>query len=107
MNNYWFALIGMTCLTFSCRYLFFSETMPFRLGPKLTRILSFTAPSVLTAMWVPLVFLGHQKIEGEFITSPFLIAGIIAIILSLKTDKTLLVLVMSMGSFSLVKAFLN
>lgn len=81
--------------------------MPFKLGPKLTRVLSFTAPSVLTAMWVPLVFLGHQKSGGDFVTSPFLISGIIAIILSLKTDKTLVVLALSMGSFSLLNLFLN
>ncbi len=69
MNDFWIALAGMTGITFSCRYLFFSKTVSFKLGPKVSRLLSYTAPSVMTAMWVPIVFLGHQESGGDFITS--------------------------------------
>jgi len=62
MNDFWLALLGMTCITFTCRYFFFSTSVPFELGPKVKRLLSYTAPSVLTAMWVPIVFLGHQDL---------------------------------------------
>jgi branched-subunit amino acid transport protein len=105
MDNYWLVLIGMTCITFSCRYLFFAKSVPFKLGSKLQRILSFTAPSVLTAMWVPIVFLGHQTSSDSFITSPFLIAGIVTIFLSLNINKTLVVVVLGMGTFSVLNFF--
>jgi branched-subunit amino acid transport protein len=103
MDNFWLALAGMTCITFSCRYFFFSKAVPFELGPKMKRLLSYTAPSVLTAMWVPIVFLGHQSAETEFITSPFLFAGIITVMLSLKINHTLAVVALGMGSFVALK----
>jgi branched-subunit amino acid transport protein len=99
MDDFWLALIGMTCITFSCRYLFFSKTIPFELGNNAKRLLSYTAPSVLTAMWVPIVFLGHQDTSNEFIFSPFLIAGVVTIMLSLKINSTLTVVGLGMSIF--------
>jgi branched-subunit amino acid transport protein len=102
MDNFWLALIGMTCITFSCRYLFFSKTIPFELGTKAKRLLSYTAPSVLTAMWVPIVFLGHQGTSNEFIFSPFLIAGLVTIVLSLRIKNTLTVVGLGMSLFVII-----
>jgi branched-subunit amino acid transport protein len=106
MNNFWLALIGMTCITFFCRFFFFSKTVPFELGPKIKRVLSYTAPSVMTAMWVPIVFLGHQESREDFITSPFLIAGIATVLFSLLMKNTLAVVVFGMSTFVLLKVFL-
>lgn len=105
MNDFWLALLGMTCITFSCRYFFFSTTVPFKLGPKVSRLLSYTAPSVMTSMWVPIVFLGHQESGGDFITSPFLIAGVATVIFSLKVKNTLVVVIFGMSVFTLLKVF--
>jgi len=99
MNNYWLTLLGMTCITFTCRYLFFAKKLPFTLGEKTKRALAYTAPSVLTAMWVPIVFLSYQQIEKSFLDSPFLIAGLITIALSLKLKSTLLVVIISIAVF--------
>jgi branched-subunit amino acid transport protein len=106
MNDFWLALIGMTCITYSCRYFFFSKTVPFELGPTVKRLLSYTAPSVMTAMWAPIVFLGHQENSGDFITSPFLIAGIATVVFSLLMKNTLAVVVFGMSVFGLLKVFL-
>lgn len=106
MNDFWIALVGMTCITFSCRYFFFSKSVPFELGEKTRRLLSYTAPSVLTSMWVPIVFLGHQTTNSHFITSPFLIAGIFTIVLSLKISNTLIVVIIGMSAFGLLKTIL-
>jgi len=105
MNDFWLALLGMTCITFTCRYFFFSTSVPFELGPKVKRLLSYTAPSVLTAMWVPIVFLGHQESYGDFITSPFLIAGVTTVIFSLKIKNTLAIVIFGMSVFALLKIF--
>ncbi len=99
MDNFWLTLLGMTCITFICRYLFFAKNLPFTLGVKTKRALAYTAPSVLTAMWVPIVFLSYQQIEKSFFDSPFLIAGLISIILSLKLKSTLLVVIISIAVF--------
>ena len=103
MDDFWISLVGMTCITFSCRYFFFSKTVPFKLGSKGKRLLSYTAPSVLTAMWVPIVFLGHQDTSAEFITSPFLFAGVITVILSLKINNTFAIVALGMSAFVALK----
>ncbi|KGJ86406.1 AzlD domain-containing protein [Colwellia psychrerythraea] len=103
MNDFWIALAGMAGITFSCRYLFFSNTVSFKLGPKVSRLLSYTAPSVMTAMWVPIVFLGHQDSGGDFITSPFLIAGVATLIFSLLIKNTLAVVIFGMSIFALLQ----
>lgn len=100
MNNYWITLFGMACITFTCRYLFFSKKLPFELGVKAKRALSYTAPSVLTAMWVPIVFLSYTSIETSFFTSRFLLAGIVSVALSLKCKSTLTVVIISMLVFA-------
>ena len=70
-------IVLMTMITFSCRYLFFMKLLPISLSPKIQQLLKYTAPSVLTAMWVPIVFLGHKTEGAAFFHSPFLYAGLI------------------------------
>jgi len=103
MDNFWLALAGMTMITFSCRYLFFSKTIYIELNNKVKKLLSFTAPSVLTAMWVPIVFMGHQNTNYEIFESPFLIAGLTTILLSLKIKHTLAVVTLGMTVFTILK----
>ena len=96
-------ILIMAIITFSCRYLFFMKTLPIQLGEKRKRLLKFTAPSVLTAMWVPIVFFGHRNIEVEVIQSPYLYAGLITIILSLKLKNTLGVVTLGMALFIAIR----
>lgn len=107
MTNFWLMLLGMATITFSCRYLFFARSINFQLSPRLKRALTFAAPSVLTAMWVPIVFLGHENSELDLLHSPFLYAGLIAIVLSLKIKNTLIVVVSSMSIFVLLNMLLS
>lgn len=102
MINFWWMLMGMAAITFSCRYLFFARSIDFVLGPRLKRLLSFAAPSVLTAMWVPIVFLGHENSQFDLLHSPFLYAGLMAILLSLKIKNTLVVVISAMSIFVLL-----
>jgi branched-subunit amino acid transport protein len=93
----------MSCITFTCRYLFLSKTLPFELGDKAKKILSYTGPSVLTAMWVPIVFLSEGNVEQSFFINPFLIAGLVCVLLSLKLKNTLMIVVLSMLFFLVLK----
>ena len=102
-KHFWIILFGMTCITFTCRYLFLSKTLPFELGDKAKKVLSYTAPSVLTAMWVPIVFLSENKTEESIFSSPFLIAGLVCVMLSLKLKNTLMIVVLSMLVFLIIQ----
>ena len=95
-------IVLMMVITFSCRYLFFMKSLPISLSPKIQSLLKYTAPSVLTAMWVPIVFLGHKTEGAMFFNSPFLYAGLITVVSSLKINNTLAVVVIGMSSFLLL-----
>lgn len=105
MSNIYLIILIMAAITFTCRYLFFAKTLPYELSPKMQKLLSYTAPSVLTAMWVPIVFLGHEETGGEFIHSPFLLAGMATVVMSYKVKNTLVVVAVGMTLFSAISYF--
>lgn len=96
-------ILFMAIITFACRYLFFMKSIPITLGLKTKQLLKYTAPSVLTAMWIPIVFLGHKTSEVSLYSSPFLYAGIITLLASLKFKNTLSVVLIGMVSFVIIK----
>lgn len=96
----------MAAITFTCRYLFFAQSLPYQLGPKMQKFLSYTAPSVLTAMWAPIVFLGHKEAGDSLIQSPYLLAGLATVLLSYKVKSTLIVVIAGMGIFSAISYLL-
>lgn len=95
-------ILLLACVTFTMRYLFFIQSLPFRIGPNMHRILGYTAPCILTAMAAPIIF-GDAVSKHEVVGNPYLMAGIISILLSLTLKNTLLVVVLSMVTFSLWK----
>lgn len=99
MIDIYVLIFFMAVITFTCRYLFFSRLIPIRLGTRAKAVLSYAGPSVLTAMWVPIVFFGHGTIDKPLITSPFLYAGLITICTSLLLKNTLLIVGTGMISF--------
>ncbi|TMP26702.1 branched-chain amino acid ABC transporter [Pseudoalteromonas rubra] len=98
-------ILLMALITFFMRYAFFMEKLPIKLDLRVQRFLSFTAPCILTAMAAPIVF-GEMVFTAEDITNPFLLAGIIAIVLSLLVKNTLFVVLASMGVFFSLKTML-
>lgn len=97
----WVILVAMAFITFTSRYAFFSTLYTLHISPKGQRFLNFTAPATLTAMWVPIAFMP----EGELwvgTSNAYLTSAGVAILLSLLTKRTLLVVFTSMIVFFLL-----
>lgn len=94
-----FYIIVMAGITFIVRYLFFAKMLRFRLNKPVAQFLSFTAPCILTAMFVPIVF---NQPSGNAIIDPYLIAGLFGMLISVLFKNILLVVVLSMGLFALL-----
>lgn len=95
------SILAMTALVFVSRYLFLEPKLPLRLSPGLQRLLSYSGPAVLTAIWAPIVFT-HEKtlwLEGS---NPYLWAALLAAILAWRSKNVLLTTVVSMGVFLLL-----
>lgn len=95
-------ILLMACITFTVRYAFFSQALSFELSEKSKQFLSFSGPCVLAAMTAPILF---NESADTWWLSPFLLAGILAIILSLLIKRTLLVVVLSMLCFFVLQGF--
>ena len=101
------AIVLMACITFTVRYLFFTQSFQIRLHPRIERLLVFTAPCILTAMAVPIVFQDGLSKSGEMalLSSSYFWAGLLAIGLSLLIRQTLLVILLSMLGFYAMRYF--
>ncbi len=79
-------IILMATITFATRYIFIHPKLPVRLGPKMSAFLSFSAPAVLTAIWVPIIFV-HDRQLNLSVTNPYLIGAIVAVVIARKTNN--------------------
>jgi branched-subunit amino acid transport protein len=92
----------MAGITFTTRYLFLHPALPIKLSPQVSRLLNFSAPAVLTAIWVPIIFVQ----EGNLVTNlsdPYLIAATVAIMVSIKTKSVYWTVGLSVLTFIVVR----
>lgn len=92
------SILAMTSLVFISRYLFLEPKLPLRLSPSLQRLLSYSSPAVLTAIWAPIVF----SQEGELWVAsdnPYFWSALLAAFIAWKTKNVLLTTVISMVFF--------
>ncbi len=91
-------ILLLACITFCSRYLFLHPKLPLRMGAKMTHFLSFSAPAVLTAIWVPIIFIKDNSFNAS-ITNPYLLAATVAVITSYKSHNVYLTLGTSITVF--------
>lgn len=122
-KDFTLAIILMAMITFVVRYVFFTTTFEIRLPNWAKTVLTFTAPCILTAMFVPIMFQdlldgsGHGSSVGMVSTtlvealqnlasSSYFWASVFAIVCSMLVRNTLLVILMSMAVFFALKFWL-
>lgn len=91
----------MAVITFTTRYLLIHPKLPIRLGPKLSKFLGYSAPAVLTAIWVPIIFV-HDGQLNVSITNPYFVAAFIAVITAAKYKSVYLTMLTGLLSFILM-----
>ena len=96
------SIFAMTLLVFVSRYLFLEPRLPLRLNPQAQRLLSYSSPAVLTAIWAPIVFMPDKQL---WLTpsNPYLIGAIVAAFTAWKTKNVLLTTFISMAIFLVLK----
>ena len=97
-------ILLMALITFSTRYLFIHPSIPIRLTDKMRKFLSYSAPAVLTAIWVPIIFV-HQGQLNTSLTNPYLIAATLAVLTSSKTKNIYLTMLIGLVAFVLCQMY--
>ena len=72
-------IILLALITFTTRYFFTHPKLPITLSVKAQKLLSYSAPCVLTAIWAPIIFIQQQTLNMS-LTSPYLWGATVAII---------------------------
>ncbi len=92
----------LALITFTTRYLFLHPRLPLRLGPRMVKFLSFSAPAVLTSIWVPIIFIQDGSLNLAP-SNPYLIAATIAVLVSAKTKSVYLTVGIAVAVFVLLR----
>jgi branched-subunit amino acid transport protein len=98
-----FYVLLMALITFTCRYFFFANVVHYSLHPEIKRLLKFTAPAVLTAMWAPIIFVSDGHLNS--VDNVYFISGIITILAAILIPRTLPVIVIGLISFGVLRFF--
>lgn len=96
------SILAMTLIVFLSRYLFLEPAIPLRLNSTAQRILSYSSPAVLTAIWAPIVFLPEGQLNTG-INNPYFIAALLAALLAWKSKSILITATVSMAGFLVLK----
>jgi branched-subunit amino acid transport protein len=96
------SILAMTALVFLSRYLFLEPKLPLKLNPQAQRLLSYSSPAVLTAIWAPIVFMPEKELWIAP-NNPYLISAIIAALIAWKTKNVLMTTIVSMLIFLCLK----
>jgi len=79
-------ILLLACITFATRYLFIHPGFPIRLNARAQKFLSYSAPSVLTAIWVPIILTKNHQLAITA-SSPYLWGAMVAMIMAWKTKS--------------------
>ncbi|MEZ8093683.1 AzlD domain-containing protein [Photobacterium swingsii] len=99
------SILAMTAIVFFSRYVFLEPRVPLKLNKHALRLLSYSSPAILTAIWAPIIFLPDGELSVS-INNPYLLAAIITAILVWKTGNVLLSIILSMGAFLFLNLYL-
>jgi len=95
----------MAVITFSTRYLFIHPRLPVRLGAKMAKLLSFSAPAVLTAIWVPIIFIQQGELSVS-LHNPYLISATFSVVAAAKSKSIYLTMLVGLITFVLSRYIL-
>ncbi|WP_070969547.1 AzlD domain-containing protein [Vibrio sonorensis] len=99
-------ILAMTALVFTSRYLFLEPKLPLRLNAQVQRLLQYSSPAVLTAIWAPIVFLPENELWLSP-ANPYILGAILAALLAWFTKNVLLTTLVSMGAFLILNYYLT
>ncbi|MGF1795875.1 AzlD domain-containing protein [Photobacterium swingsii] len=99
------SILAMTAIVFFSRYVFLEPRVPLKLNNHALRLLSYSSPAILTAIWAPIIFLPEGELSVS-LTNPYLLAAVITALLVWKTSNVLLSIILSMGAFLFLNLYL-
>ena len=93
-------ILLLAAITFTTRYLFLEGKLPVRLAPNIKQLLSYSAPAVLSAICLPIIFI-HDQQPNWAMSNSYLCGGVAATIAAYKTNNVYWTVVIGFCGFFL------
>jgi branched-subunit amino acid transport protein len=99
----WLLIFVLSVVTFANRYVFFSKVITYHPGEKITKFLGFSTQSILTALWVPIVFSYNEASGVNYVDKNYLIAGGVVFLLSILKVNIFITIILGSTLFFILK----
>ncbi len=96
-------ILGMALVTFAIRYVLFASAGKTRFSPRFEDLLRFIPPAVLASLIAPSLLIPQGREITFGLESPYLVGGIVALLVGLVWRNMFAVLGAGMGCFWLWK----
>lgn len=97
----WYLILALAALVFFNRYIFLSPNVQIKLPSLIERMLSYSAPCLLAAICLPIIFFDGQSIR-EFTNNHYLYAAVLCVVLSSFKVKIIYNVMISLSFFYLI-----
>ena len=102
----WFMILGLAAIVFFNRYYFLEPQVKIKLPLILNKMLSYSAPCLLTAICIPVIFFDGNHLRGV-INNPYIYAAIFCIVIAMYQKKVLFSVIASLGVFYFINFLIN
>lgn len=102
----WFMILGLAAIIFFNRYYFLEPNVKIKLPLIMNKMLNYSAPCLLTAICIPVVFFDGDNLKGVLDNS-YTYAAIFCIVISIYLKRVLLSVIASLVFFYFINFLIN
>lgn len=102
----WFMILGLAAIVFFNRYYFLEPNVKVKLPLVMNKMLNYSAPCLLTAICIPVVFFDGDNLKG-IVDNPYIYAAIFCLVISIYLKRILLSVIASLVFFYFINFLIN
>jgi len=102
----WFMILGLAAIIFFNRYYFLEPNVKVKLPLVMNKMLNYSAPCLLTAICIPVVFFDGDNLKG-IVDNPYIYAAIFCLVISIYLKRVLLSVIASLVFFYFINFLIN
>ncbi|MEB3865117.1 MULTISPECIES: AzlD domain-containing protein [Acinetobacter] len=102
----WFVILGLAAIVFFNRYYFLEPNVKVKLPLVMNKMLNYSAPCLLTAICIPVVFFDGDNLKG-IVDNPYIYAAIFCLVISIYLKRVLLSVIASLVFFYFINFLIN
>ncbi|WP_454666207.1 AzlD domain-containing protein [Acinetobacter calcoaceticus] len=102
----WFVILGLAAIVFFNRYYFLEPNVKVKLPLVMNKMLNYSAPCLLTAICIPVVFFDGDNLKG-IVDNPYIYAAIFCLVISIYLKRVLLSVITSLVFFYFINFLIN